>query len=286
MISIIVPAFNEEREIPFLLESIKEQSFKKDYEIIVADNNSSDRTVEVAKKYGCRISPGGSPAKARNKGALEAKGNLFLFVDADTVLPYDFLENSVGEFEKRNLDVAAFFLLPRSKNVFLKIAFNLFYNVFPALISEKFVPHATNTILVKKSLHEKLGGFDESIIVAEDHFYAREGGKIGRFGLIRSSNIFVSTRRFKEEGLFATYLKYVLMETYTFLLGPIKTDVFNYKLVHYNHPKKTSFLGKFFDSFARILKEFLSFIGILISLPIVVFVFLLTIFLKILKLKA
>jgi len=43
MISIIIPALNEEKEIPFLLKSIKKQSFKKDYEIIIADNSSSDR---------------------------------------------------------------------------------------------------------------------------------------------------------------------------------------------------------------------------------------------------
>ena len=288
MISIIIPALNEEKEILFLLKSIKEQSFKGDYEIIVADNNSSDRTVEVAKQYGCRISSGGNPAEGRNKGALKAKGDLLLFVDADTVLPCDFLENSIDEFKKRNLDVASFFLSPKEKSMFLKIIFDLFYlfyNLFPALIGEKFIPHAANTILVKKEMHQKLNGFDETIVLCEDYFYVSDRARIGKFGLIKSSYIFFSTRRFKTEGIFTYCLKCLWMEFYILVFGPIRTNIFNYKFDHYKRLKEKSFLKKMEKSLIRFLREFISFVGILFSLPIVAFVFFLTIFLKILKYK-
>ena len=83
-LSIIIPTLNEENYLPLLLESIKKQNFKS-YEIIVADAGSTDRTIEIAKNHGCKITSGGLPAKARNQGAKIAKGDLLLFSDADIV---------------------------------------------------------------------------------------------------------------------------------------------------------------------------------------------------------
>jgi len=83
MLSIIIPTLNEEKYLPFLLSSIKEQNFK-DYEIILSDAGSEDRTIEIAKSYGCRVVKGGLPAKGRNQGARAAAGDLLLFLDSDT----------------------------------------------------------------------------------------------------------------------------------------------------------------------------------------------------------
>ena len=73
ILSIIIPTYNEEEYLPVLLESIKKQNFN-DYEVIVADANSTDRTREIAKEYGCLIVDGGLPAVGRNNGAKVAKG--------------------------------------------------------------------------------------------------------------------------------------------------------------------------------------------------------------------
>ncbi len=74
-LSIVVPAYNEEKYLPKLLSCIKKQTYK-DCEIIVADANSRDRTKETAKKYGCKIvKSGGLPAIGRNNGAKAAKGD-------------------------------------------------------------------------------------------------------------------------------------------------------------------------------------------------------------------
>ena len=78
--SLIIPCLNEEKYLPLLLDSIKKQNFK-DYEIIIADAGSKDKTLEIAKKYDCRIIPGGLPAKGRNEGAKIAKGELLFFCD-------------------------------------------------------------------------------------------------------------------------------------------------------------------------------------------------------------
>jgi glycosyltransferase involved in cell wall biosynthesis len=55
MISVIIPARNEEKNLPELLESLKNQTYKKKFEIIVVDGKSKDRTREIAKSYGCRV---------------------------------------------------------------------------------------------------------------------------------------------------------------------------------------------------------------------------------------
>ena len=99
MLSIIIPALNEEKYLPILLSQIKKQNFSGGkYEIIVADAGSKDKTVEIAKSYGCKVVPGGLPPKARNEGAKKARGELFLFLDADVVLPENSLEKFLKEF--------------------------------------------------------------------------------------------------------------------------------------------------------------------------------------------
>ena len=77
-LSIITPTLNEEKFLLVLLESIKNQSFN-DLEIIVADAGSRDKTMEMAKSFGCQIVKGGLPAKGRNEGAKIAKAICFYF---------------------------------------------------------------------------------------------------------------------------------------------------------------------------------------------------------------
>jgi glycosyltransferase involved in cell wall biosynthesis len=100
MLSIIIPSYNEEKYLPKLLKSIKKQDFK-DYEIIVADNNSKDNTRQIALSYGAQIVDGGRPATARNNGVKVAKGDYLLFLDADTILPQHCLSKALNQFNKK-----------------------------------------------------------------------------------------------------------------------------------------------------------------------------------------
>ena len=89
-ISVVIPALNEEKFLPVLLESLKNQTFK-DYEVIVADAGSKDKTLEIAHSYGARVVPGGMPGPGRNRGAEVATGEFLFFFDSDVLLPNDFL---------------------------------------------------------------------------------------------------------------------------------------------------------------------------------------------------
>ncbi|MEK6875337.1 MAG: glycosyltransferase [Nanoarchaeota archaeon] len=110
--SFIIPAHNEEKVIGSSLESIKKQESKKNYEIIVINDGSKDKTLEIVKKYKdvrlINFKDGHSAAFARNRGAEKAKGEYLIFLDADQILENGFLDKLNMVVGERKFNVAAF----------------------------------------------------------------------------------------------------------------------------------------------------------------------------------
>jgi len=233
MLSIIIPTYNEEEYLPFLLRSISAQTFR-DFEVIVADNHSTDKTREIGAAAGARVVDGGMPAGGRNRGAEAAKGDILLFFDADVVLPDPwFLQMTVGEFEKRRLGVASCRVQPLSKKPVDKV-FNVAFNYF-MWVTQATTPHAPGfCIFARKSVHEAIKGFDEEIKFAEDHDYVNRASKVAKFGILKTYKIPVSVRRFERDGRLNVAMKYLLSEVYLRTKGNIKSDIFNYT---FGYPK-------------------------------------------------
>lgn len=228
-LSIVIPAKNEELLIPRLLASLNAQSFR-DFEVIVADAASTDQTAKRTKEFGARVVEGGLPGPGRNRGAEVAKGEYLLFLDADVLLLEEaFLEDGLHEMQKRSLDVATC-RVSALHGTTTDRAFHEAYNIY-TLATEQFLPHATGSCLwVKKAIHEQMGGFDEVIVFAEDHEYARRAKKNKfKFGILRKHKIAISTRRYRKEGMVQIAAKFMFSELYMLTLGSFKRTPFRYQ---------------------------------------------------------
>lgn len=195
MLSIIIPTLNEEKYLPRLLGSLILQNVK--YEIIVADNNSSDSTRKIARFFKCRVVKGGSPSIGRNNGAKVAKGSLLLFLDADLFFPSNFVLRCVEEFRKRHLDIASCYLSFYHKKYIDRFLLS-FVNT-GLFFYQLGNPHGTGSfILVKKRLFDRLNGFKD-MFQREDHDLIQRASKIGKFGMLNKT-IFFCSRRMKRDG--------------------------------------------------------------------------------------
>lgn len=240
--SIIIPTYNEEEYLPVLLDSIKEQDFT-DYEIIVADANSEDKTREIAEEYGCTVVDGGLPAVGRNNGAKVAKGELLLFLDSDLQLTEDYLRNVLYEFRMERLGIAITQMLPMSNRVEDKL-FHDFANNFMISV-ENIKPHGAGCygIIAKKSLHDECGGFDESLTFGEDTDYIERLAKKEQFRVLRNAKIGVSTRRLEEEGITTLIQQYGKSTVNDFLGKRTEADELNYNFGHGKEKITTSRLS-------------------------------------------
>lgn len=101
-ISVVVPAYNEERYLPACLQALRSQSLSAGkYEIIVVDNASTDATALVATRYGARVTrePRKGVARARQTGFENARGEVIASTDADSQVPADWLARIAAHFE-------------------------------------------------------------------------------------------------------------------------------------------------------------------------------------------
>jgi uncharacterized protein (TIGR00661 family) len=230
-LSIIIPTFNEEYYLPPLLESIQRQNFQ-DYEIIVADAGSEDRTREIAKEWGCKVVGGGMPATGRNRGAEAARGDYLLFLDSDVILTRDYLESSIYEFSQRGLGIAITQITPLSDSFLNKITHD-FANFFMKRV-ENIKPHGAGCygIITTRDLHHEVDGFDEDLDFGEDTDYIERIGAISQFKVLRSPRLLVSTRRVQEEGLRNVAFKYAKSTFYQFRGKQISAEDLDYTFGH------------------------------------------------------
>jgi len=209
-ISVIIPAYNEEENLPKIIKSLRKQTFK-DFEIIVVDNNSKDKTFNIAKKladkvYKCK-EQGISPA--RNFGALKSKTDIIAFIDADSIADPKWLETINTAFNNdKNLSAISGLDLYENPHWFKRLQLNLFtYTVFYTLkILNLFGnPIVTgNNMAIKRELFFKVRGFDKLIV--EDYYFSRKLGKLKNIKTCNNKKmeITLSSRRMEKGGISKT----------------------------------------------------------------------------------
>ncbi|MBI4167621.1 MAG: glycosyltransferase [Candidatus Aenigmarchaeota archaeon] len=230
--SFIIPAYNEEKFLGRCIKSIKAQN-RRDCEIIVSYSPSRDKTLKIAKKHRVKIVtiPKSFPGKARNAGASVAKGAYLVFVDADTVLPENFLGSTV-EYLDNGYTAIAYRSHWIEREKWLDIIGEAVINPV-SKITKLFAFCFT----IKNSVFRASGGFDEGKEVSEDWDLSQKVKKFGKTAFATNTIVKVSARRYLKFGKIRAMAMYFSW----FLLGYVlrqKVKYFHLSDVGSRRPKK------------------------------------------------
>jgi len=196
-ISIVIPAYNEEAFLPVTLGSVREaiqlfeRSMEHPAEIVVINNNSTDRTREVAETLGARVifHEKRNISSVRNAGIRHAKYELIVAIDADCSLPQDSLVK-IWEFMRDEKNVGAALGV---KVITDKALSRVVASCIQALVGFISGIHGAMFVFRRQAALEA-GGFPEDRLVAEDSAFAISMRKYGRargkkFGMLKSVKV-------------------------------------------------------------------------------------------------
>jgi glycosyltransferase involved in cell wall biosynthesis len=194
MISFVIPAYNEELELPSTIAAIKEAVGQarqwdglvlwrdRQYEIIVVDDASTDATTEVAKDAGAKVVSINRRqiAAARNAGVHPARGDILFFVDADTRINPKHIVDAIAAlaagYSGGSARVAMGGAIPLWARIFMKIFCTIYFGLNLGAGAFLFTTHQT---------FDAIGRFNEELFVGEEVFFSLALRKIGRFKVLR-----------------------------------------------------------------------------------------------------
>lgn len=211
-VSVVIPAHNEEGRIRMTLKLLNHQTYPRDkFEIIVVDNNSSDKTAEVARVGGARIIIERNPgvAWAREAGWKAAKGEIILSTDADVQPSEDWMEKIVTRFLTQPELVGLtgglrFFDKPWWFN-WLAVIFNPLLVYLGFFMSRGVYNFTGNNMAARKWVWAKVGGFNTQLHFGEDMDLARRIKKYGKIQFYPRLVMRCSGRRYTFDLAFLRY---------------------------------------------------------------------------------
>jgi hypothetical protein len=194
-LSFVVPAHNEEDELPEALRAIHRAAAaaQETYELIVVDDASTDRTSEIARELGAHLVKidRRQIAAARNSGAHLARGEILFFVDADTQIAPGHVTSGMAAlaqgFTGGSARVVADGKMPFWGVIFLHVFSTLYFAT--GLGAGAF-------LFTRRELFEKVAGFDEQYFAGEEVYLSLALKKLGRFKILREP-IVTSARKLR-----------------------------------------------------------------------------------------
>lgn len=196
-LSFVIPAYNEEAVIVSTLESISHYCgiANISHEIIILNNNSTDKTDEIAKKYTDKVYTikEGTIGHLRNIGAAKAEHTNIVFLDADVSLTESWSKHIKDQLTHIDQKIIAgsHCSAPLSKNLINKYWFNSFQ-------ADRRDTHIGSAhLIISKSNFLNLGGFDETLVTGEDYEFCQRAQKNG-FSLSSNQNLDVVHNDFPE----------------------------------------------------------------------------------------
>ncbi|MEQ9425326.1 MAG: TIGR04283 family arsenosugar biosynthesis glycosyltransferase [Cyclobacteriaceae bacterium] len=202
-ISIIIPTLNEEEWIRKCIETVRTNAADKSIEIIVVDCGSNDQTLDQIPYWiNCIELPKnkGFKSKSLNAGAEQAKGDVLIFLDADTILPMDFDDLIMTKLQDKNCVGGAFEFEFDRKTMALNMV--VFLNRIRYRLRKRY--YGDQAVFARKTDFWKVGGYP-TIRIMETAHLCKNLQKVGHLSLIKKP-IITSSRRFHENGIFTTFL--------------------------------------------------------------------------------
>lgn len=213
LISVIIPTFNEEKNILKCLESLEIQTIpRKKYEIIVVDGRSRDNTVRLARKLADKViyQKSHKVGGARNDGIRIAKADIVATTDADCTVPKGWLKNIIEDFEDENVSCVFGPIRPMEKAEKYKymIAAN---NLFMEIVHIAGLFHATigSNTAFRKSEFLRVGGYRQ-VSAGDDYEIAVRMRRVGKIKLDKRLFVNFSMRRIDKFGVFGFITSWVL----------------------------------------------------------------------------
>ncbi|VVB54427.1 Glycosyltransferase AglE [uncultured archaeon] len=210
---VVVPVLNEERYVEACVRSAKAQKTKHRVRVVVCDSGSSDRTVEIARKWADAVvvSPVKGTGAQRNFGAQESHSEFILFIDADTTIPPNYVEWGINKF-KQKPDIlalsAAFKFTERGKrNTFAERATNE-YLKFKDSVGAATLPGFN--VFIRRDVFSLVGGFKN--IPLEDIDLSRRLNEIGETHYFTDLKVGTSARRIENMGMIGAIRYYFEMD--------------------------------------------------------------------------
>jgi glycosyltransferase involved in cell wall biosynthesis len=193
-LSIVVPAFNEEKLLGATLAGIREAARGLDAELIVCDNNSTDRTAEIAAQAGARVvfEPINQISRARNAGAAAASGDWLVFVDADS-FPDAALFAEVAAAIGSGRFVGGGVTVRFDEADWLGRGSAVVWNG----ISRAMRWAAGSFIFCRADAFRAIGGFSTELYASEEIDFSRRLKRLGRFTILHRHPLRTSGRKLR-----------------------------------------------------------------------------------------
>ncbi|MGQ9478926.1 MAG: glycosyltransferase [Thermoproteota archaeon] len=211
-ISIVVPTFNEEKYVDRLLKSLSNQTIpREDYEIIIVDGGSTDRTMEICREYADKIIMQETPTVggARNDGVKHAEAEIVFTTDADCVVASDILERILRDFEKHSKVVMVYGVVtPLEKS--LKYTFLIELNNAFVKILYRFrlyLSIGSNTAFRKKYFRMTKGF--PSVGAGDDYGFSFRMRRVGEVMLDDKLRVYFSMRRYEKYGFAKSFYEWL-----------------------------------------------------------------------------
>ena len=165
--TVVIPTWNEEGWLPALLSRL--QAMKRVAQVVVADNQSDDRTRDIAIAEGAQVVDGGTPGRGRNLGVQASSGEFIIFADADVVFTSKALDLAAEHLSGNSNVVAVHFpLRPLGATWFPRCCYKAMDAYF-WILGQFGIAQGIGTFLaVRRSAFVKCGGFDKGLAAGED----------------------------------------------------------------------------------------------------------------------